>query len=134
MLKIRVSEDGIQYNVEFVFTGYDNYILKGIELMNTFKIITCSWDDKGRIIVWSSDFINNKATGIEKVCYIDDEWITPLLKKSKSEIIYKSLPLDDPIRRQPDITLAKSVLSWSPKVCVNDGLIKTINSFIDKFK
>ena len=56
------------------------------------------------------------------------------LTKSKSEIIYKSLPLDDPIRRQPDITLAKSVLSWSPKVCVNDGLIKTINSFIDKFK
>ena len=48
---------------------------------------TCSWDDKGRIIVWSSDFINNKATGIEKVCYIDDEWITPLLEKSKSEII-----------------------------------------------
>ena len=57
MLKIRVSEDGMQYNVEFVFTGYDNYILKGIELMNTFKIITCSWDDK--LFLWEKYEGNN---------------------------------------------------------------------------
>ena len=50
MLKVRINEDGTKYNIEFVFTGYENYILKGIELMNTFKIITCSWDDK--LFVW----------------------------------------------------------------------------------
>ena len=50
MLKIRVNEDGTQYKIEFIFTGYENYILKGIELMNSFKIITCSWDDK--LFLW----------------------------------------------------------------------------------
>ena len=50
MLKIRIHPEGIKYNIEFVFTGYENYILKGIELMNTFKIVTCSWDDK--LFLW----------------------------------------------------------------------------------
>ena len=53
MKKIRLSPNGEKYIVEFVFSGYDNYILKGIELMNTFKIITCSWDDK--LYVWERE-------------------------------------------------------------------------------
>jgi len=57
MLKIRTNQNGTKYNVEFTFTGYDNYILKGIELMNTFKIITCSWDDK--LFVWERTDENN---------------------------------------------------------------------------
>ena len=50
MLKIRLNENGEKYNIEFIFTGYDNYIYKAIELMNTYKIVTCSWDDK--LFVW----------------------------------------------------------------------------------
>ena len=51
------------------------------------------------------------------------------LTDSKSKIIYKSLPADDPVRRQPDITLAKEQLNWSPEVKLKDGLIKTITYF-----
>lgn len=49
--------------------------------------------------------------------------------KSNSTIIFKPLPSDDPKQRQPDITLAKSGLSWEPKVSLEDGLEETINYF-----
>lgn len=48
---------------------------------------------------------------------------------SKSKIIYKELPEDDPKVRQPDITKAKRVLNWEPKVTRAEGLKKTINYF-----
>ncbi len=53
------------------------------------------------------------------------------LTQSKSSIINKPLPGDDPKRRQPDITLAKKKLSWSPSVSLNVGLTKTIQYFKD---
>ena len=51
------------------------------------------------------------------------------LTGSKSKIIYKPLPSDDPMQRQPDISLAKKELDWSPKVNLDEGLIKTIDFF-----
>jgi dTDP-glucose 4,6-dehydratase len=48
---------------------------------------------------------------------------------SKSKIVYKSLPQDDPRQRKPDISRAKILLKWSPKVKLEDGLIKTIAWF-----
>jgi dTDP-glucose 4,6-dehydratase len=48
---------------------------------------------------------------------------------SKSKIIHKELPLDDPKVRQPDITKAKKVLGWEPKVTRRDGLKMTIDFF-----
>lgn len=51
------------------------------------------------------------------------------LTDSKSKIIKKSLPKDDPVRRRPDITLAKQKLSWEPTVLLEEGLIKTIEWF-----
>ena len=51
------------------------------------------------------------------------------LTKSKSKIINKPLPLDDPIRRQPDITEIKKRLGWEPKIELEEGLIKTIDYF-----
>ncbi len=48
---------------------------------------------------------------------------------SKSRLIYKELPQDDPVQRQPDITLAKEKLSWEPAVALEDGLKKTIAYF-----
>ena len=50
--------------------------------------------------------------------------------KSKSKIIYRNLPEDDPVKRKPDITLAKNKLSWSPKIDLNSGLKKTIKYFM----
>ena len=49
--------------------------------------------------------------------------------KSKSKIIHKSLPKDDPQVRRPDIQLARNVLSWKPKVSLSEGLDKTIEYF-----
>jgi len=51
------------------------------------------------------------------------------LTKSKSEIIYKDLPLDDPQRRCPNISLAKKELLWEPTTPLVSGLIKTIKYF-----
>jgi UDP-glucuronate decarboxylase len=48
---------------------------------------------------------------------------------SSSVIERKPLPQDDPRQRQPDITLAKSVLDWEPKVQLKEGLAKTIAHF-----
>ena len=52
-----------------------------------------------------------------------------ILTNSKSKIIYKELPQDDPKQRQPDITLAKKELGWEPKIGIEEGLQKTIEYF-----
>ena len=51
------------------------------------------------------------------------------LTNSKSKIIHKPLPIDDPKVRQPDIQLARKVLRWKPKVALEKGLLKTIEWF-----
>jgi UDP-glucuronate decarboxylase len=51
------------------------------------------------------------------------------LTGSNSALIFKPLPEDDPKQRQPDITLAKKVLAWEPKVSLEDGLKETIAYF-----
>lgn len=51
------------------------------------------------------------------------------LTATKSKIIYKSLPQDDPRQRKPDISRAKKLLSWQPEVNLEQGLKKTINWF-----
>ena len=48
---------------------------------------------------------------------------------SKSKIVFKPLPSDDPKMRRPDISLAKSKLNWEPKVMLDEGLKKTIDYF-----
>jgi len=48
---------------------------------------------------------------------------------SKSKIIYKPLPSDDPMQRQPDISLAKKELGWEPRISLEEGLKKTIVYF-----
>ncbi len=52
--------------------------------------------------------------------------------QNKGKMIFKDLPLDDPERRCPDITTAKKVLNWEPKVTLEDGLEKTISYFREK--
>ena len=51
------------------------------------------------------------------------------LTNSKSKIVYKPLPSDDPTQRKPDITLAKEKLGWEPKVDIKEGLMNTIEYF-----
>jgi dTDP-glucose 4,6-dehydratase len=51
---------------------------------------------------------------------------------SKNEIVYRPLPQDDPKQRRPDITRAKKLLGWEPKVDLETGLRQTIEYFRDK--
>jgi UDP-glucuronate decarboxylase len=56
------------------------------------------------------------------------------LTGSSSKIIFKKLPVDDPKRRQPDITMATDKLGWKPSVQLNEGLQKTVNYFQECLK
>jgi UDP-glucuronate decarboxylase len=56
------------------------------------------------------------------------------LTGSKSQITYKPLPTDDPVRRQPDISVAKSELSWEPAVDLDAGLKRTITDFEQRLR
>ena len=51
------------------------------------------------------------------------------LTGSRSEIVFRPLPVDDPKVRQPDITLARSQLGWEPRVDTDDGLRRTVDWF-----
>jgi len=51
------------------------------------------------------------------------------ISNSKSDIIFKPLPSNDPQRRKPDIELAKTMLNWEPAVALEEGLLKTIAYF-----
>ena len=52
-----------------------------------------------------------------------------VLVGSRSNIIYKELPQDDPQQRRPDITLAKARLNWQPSIALDEGLIRTVEYF-----
>ena len=54
------------------------------------------------------------------------------LTKSKSKIVHQALPSDDPVRRRPDIVLAKAKLGWEPKVPLEEGLSRTIDYFKER--
>jgi len=51
------------------------------------------------------------------------------LTRSKSKIVFKPLPEDDPLQRKPDIELAKAKLQWQPKTKLEEGLEKTVDYF-----
>jgi dTDP-glucose 4,6-dehydratase len=51
---------------------------------------------------------------------------------SKSRLVYRPLPVDDPKQRKPDITRAHTVLKWEPKVNLEEGLLKTVDYFRQK--
>ncbi len=48
---------------------------------------------------------------------------------SKSQIVYRPLPVDDPKQRRPDITRARTILGWEPKVKLEEGLMRTVDYF-----
>jgi UDP-glucuronate decarboxylase len=51
------------------------------------------------------------------------------LTGSRSRIVYRALPENDPKQRQPDISRAQELLDWRPQIALKDGLIKTIAYF-----
>tara|TARA_Y200000002_G_scaffold383133_1_gene403460 strand:- start:2413 stop:3384 length:972 start_codon:yes stop_codon:yes gene_type:complete len=65
----------------------------------------------------------------EEIALIDFAKEIIALGGNNNEIIFKSLPVDDPIRRKPDITKAIDILDWKPKVSRKKGLENTFNYF-----
>jgi len=57
------------------------------------------------------------------------EKVLKMIPGSSSEIVYEPLPEDDPLQRQPDISLARQVLGWEPVVPLDEGLSYTIDYF-----
>jgi UDP-glucuronate decarboxylase len=57
------------------------------------------------------------------------EEVIRLIPETKSRIVYRDRPSDDPMQRKPDIALASKALGWAPSVPLQDGLVKTIAYF-----
>jgi UDP-glucuronate decarboxylase len=93
-------------------------------------------------------YVDNLIEGIWRMMNGPDEFVGPVnlgsqyeismlelaekvltLTKSRSKISYLPLPKNDPVRRKPDITLAKEKLGWSPTTQFEEGLVKTIEYF-----
>ena len=72
--------------------------------------------------------INTGNPGESTIKQLAEETLRQL-PESKSQLVYRPIPSDDPKRRKPDITLAKELLNWEPKVSLQDGLAKTIEYF-----
>lgn len=99
----------------------------------------------------SFQYIDDLVEGMIRVMETDDTFTGPInignpneftimqlaervlaLTGSKSRIVKMELPADDPQQRKPDITLAKKLLDWEPKVQLDQGLENTINYFKNK--
>ena len=98
-------------------------------------------------------YIDDLISGIFKMMSSEEKFIGPVnlgnpvefkiidlaktiikLTNSKSNIVNKELPTDDPIRRKPDISLAKNVLDWEPSFNLEEGLKLTIDYFKSQIK
>jgi UDP-glucuronate decarboxylase len=92
----------------------------------------CYVDDliKGMLLMMDSDYSGPINIG-NPIEYTVNQLAERILFKLNlnNQIIYKSLPEDDPKRRKPDIVLAKKYLNWEPEIMLSDGLDKTINYF-----
>ncbi len=96
----------------------------------------------------SFQYIDDLVDGMIKMMATEDDFIGPInmgnpgeftilqlaekviqLSQSKSKIVFKPLPFDDPRQRKPDITLAKQKLNWEPKISLDEGLLKMIDYF-----
>ena len=95
----------------------------------------CYVDDlvDGLIKLMASDFVNPVNLGNpNEITILDIAKVIVRMVGSNSEIEYKDLPSDDPTRRRPDITRAKNILDWEPKIGLEEGLEKTIKYFREK--
>jgi UDP-glucuronate decarboxylase len=88
-----------------------------------------------RLMDTSPDFVGpvNLGNPVE-VSILDLANMIIELTGSSSKIIFKTLPVDDPKRRQPDITMATDKLGWKPSVELKEGLKKTVNYFQECLK
>jgi hypothetical protein len=121
-----------------------------IETGNLVAVGKRSSKEGHRLIIIYSAKGGNTSSGIGDKIFANNKELTkkpffqkvlkPLPKKDyaiktlcelKSEIVYEQLPQDDPMQRKPDISKAKEILGWEPKVGLEEGLKRTIKFFKD---
>lgn len=90
------------------------------DMVDGIKLAMVSEKSKGKVI----NLGNPNEIKILELAKIIKE-----MTNSKSKIVFKNLPEDDPKRRKPDITKARKLLNWEPKVSLREGLKKTIEYF-----
>lgn len=107
------------------FCYVDDLIRGIVKLMETKNVLHNA--DYDEVISYPINLGNPQETTIEELAskVID-------LTNSKSKIVYKNLPKDDPTQRLPDIQSANTHLDWFPRVDLEEGLQKTIKYFEDK--
>ncbi len=92
----------------------------------------CYVDDliDGIIKLMGSDYVGpiNIGNNTERTI-LDFANMIIKMTESKSKIVYKELPSDDPLQREPDLTLANEKLNWQPTTDINEGIAKTIEYF-----
>ncbi len=77
-----------------------------------------------------AEFSGPVNLGVDRECTVLElAKMIVALTGSKSDIVFKALPEDDPVRRRPEISLARSQLGWAPSTSLEDGLMKTIEYF-----
>ena len=92
----------------------------------------CYVDDeiRGFLALLDSDYVGPVNIGNPDEYTISDVANLVLeVTGSSSEVVYEDLPVDDPIRRKPDIGLARRILGWEPEIGLRDGLAKTADYF-----
>ena len=92
----------------------------------------CYVSDLVRGILTLMDANTNEPVNIGNPHEVTIEEIARTIIKlvgSKSRIVYRPLPVDDPKQRRPDITRARTILGWEPKVGLEEGLTKTVDYF-----
>ena len=144
---------GIRIKVARIFNTYgpkmqpnDGRVMTNfiIQALNNNNISIYGDGSQSRSFCFVSDLINgliklmqtkNKFLGPMNLGNPKEISIFDLAKKiklktnSKSKICYEKLPKNDPCRRKPDITLARNIMNWKPKINLDEGLAKTIKYF-----
>jgi len=84
----------------------------------------------GLIRLMNSDYLGPVNLGNpDEYTILDLAQAVQTMVNPDTDLVYKPLPQDDPQRRKPDITKAKTLLNWSPTVPLQDGLTRTIEDF-----
>ena len=78
-----------------------------------------NYKDSRILVTGGAGFIGSHLSAEKVISYTN----------SRSKLIFKPLPQDDPRQRQPDLSKAKALLNWEPKVALADGLKETIAYF-----
>jgi UDP-glucuronate decarboxylase len=98
----------------------------------SFCYVTDMIDGLTRLMNCPDDFVGPVNLGnAREVTILELAEFIMRLTNSSSDIVHKKLPQDDPVRRMPDIGLAKKVLNWSPQIDLEKGLERTIAYFRD---